>query len=103
MIRALIFEGYVGTNQPFAKKSDEREIIEKYEGWEYVYNPAADRQVRFYASATPLRAIKQGEELFDNYLAMCGKSAAYWEHCVNDLRKQCEGRGVGSVTEYERY
>jgi len=47
-----------------------RETIEKYDGQEYVYNPAADRQVRFYARAAPLRDISQDEELLD-----CGKSS----------------------------
>ena len=38
----------------------------------FVYDPAADRQVKFYARATPLRDIYQGEELLDNYFAMSG-------------------------------
>ena len=79
-----------------------REIIERYEERDIVYNPAADRQVQFYASATPLRNIKRGEELFDNYLAMSGKSAANWELNVHQLRNACEG-GKGEVTAYEEY
>ena len=78
-----------------------REIIEEYERLENVYNPVADRQVSFYGGAIPLREIKQGEELFDNYLAMSGKSTEYWEYGVDDLKKQCEGRGTGFITEYE--
>lgn len=38
----------------------------------FVYDPAADRQVKFYARATPLRDIHQGEELLDNDFAMPG-------------------------------
>jgi len=37
---------------------------------DFVYNPAADRQVKFYSKATPLRDIQQGEELLDSCLSM---------------------------------
>lgn len=82
-----------------------QDIREKYEGIESVYNPVVDRQVQFqfYKSAVPLRAIKKGEELFDNYLTMCGKSAEYWKLAVDELRNQCEGKQVGCITEYETY
>jgi hypothetical protein len=89
------------TQETADPKEASREIIEEYVRLENVYNPVADRQVAFYGGAFPLRDIKQGEELFDNYLAMCGKSTEYWEFCVDDLKKQCEGRGIGFVTEYE--
>jgi hypothetical protein len=49
------------------------ELINRYIGVEAIYNPAADRQVHYYSSAIPLRDIKRGEELFDNYLGMTGK------------------------------
>jgi len=56
-------------------KEVSREILEKYEGRENDYNPAADRRVQFYANAVSINAINQGEELLDNYAAMCGESA----------------------------
>lgn len=40
-----------------------REIIETSNEPGMIYSPAGDRQVKFYARATPLRDIKQGEEL----------------------------------------
>merc|ERR1712086_384414 len=82
-----------------------KEILDIYESIESVYNPVVDRQVQFrsYTSAVPLRAILKGEELFDNYLGMCGKSAEYWEYCVGDLRRQCKGEEVGIISEYETY
>jgi hypothetical protein len=42
-------------------------------GLDAVYNPAKERQVHFYSSAIPLRDIRVGEELFDNYLGMTGE------------------------------
>jgi len=56
-------------------KEFSRQIIEKYEGLENISNPAADRQSRSYTKAVSLRAINQGEELLDNYLAKCDESA----------------------------
>lgn len=83
-------------------KTIPREIIEIYGERGVLYNPASDRQVQFYDRATPLRDIKQGEELLDNYLAHSGKSVGYWAANVAELRKECEG-GAGVVREYEEY
>lgn len=49
------------------------ELRDRDLGLEAVYNPAKERQVHFYSSAIPLRDIKAGEELFDNYLGMTGE------------------------------
>jgi hypothetical protein len=76
------------------------ELILQYSGKENIYNPAAERQVHFYSSATPRRDISQGEELFDNYLGMTGLLALGWEEDVNGLKAQCSGK-VGTIKEYE--
>ena len=49
------------------------EVTDPYTGKQFVYNPAKERQVSFYSSATPHRDIKTGEELLDNYLGMTGE------------------------------
>jgi hypothetical protein len=49
------------------------EVTESYAGKQFIYNPAKERQVRFYSSASPRRDIKTGEELFDNYLGKIGE------------------------------
>ncbi|KAG7360295.1 spermine/spermidine synthase domain containing protein [Nitzschia inconspicua] len=77
------------------------EIVEYYYGRHSVYNPAADRQVHFYSSAFPLRNIRAGEELFDNYIAMSGRSLVYWNESVTELKAQCNGVDVGIVREYD--
>ena len=49
------------------------EFAEKYKGKSVIYNPFLDRQTHFFSSATPIRDIAAGEELFDNYLGkLCG-------------------------------
>ena len=50
-----------------------KEVTESYMGKPFVYNPAKERQVRFYSSASPRRDIKMGEELLNNYLGMTGE------------------------------
>eukprot|EP00978_Attheya_sp_CCMP212_P001313 scaffold2735_cov61-Attheya_sp.AAC.9 len=67
-----------------------------------VYNPVNDRHLYQLMSGSDftLRDIKKGEEILDNYLAFTG-SAADWTTDVNDLRAQCSGEAVGSVTSYE--
>ena len=49
------------------------EVTDPYTGKQLIYNPAKERQVRFYSSASPRRDIKTGEELLNNYLGMTGK------------------------------
>ena len=49
------------------------EVTDPHLGKQFIYNPAKERQVRFYSSATPRRDIELGEELFDNYLGMTGE------------------------------
>ena len=53
-----------------------KEVTDSYTGKQFIYNPAKERQVRFYSSASPRRDIKTGEELLDNYLGMNGKHKA---------------------------
>jgi hypothetical protein len=77
------------------------EILEKYTGSDTIYNPALDRQVHYYSSAVSLRDISADEELFDNYVAMSGKSLTYWKESISDLRAQCEGEGIGRVKAHE--
>ena len=50
-----------------------KEVTDFYTGKQVVYNPAKERQVHFYASASPRRDIKTGEELLDNFLGMIGE------------------------------
>jgi hypothetical protein len=77
------------------------EIWDTYLGSQAIYNPAKERQIHFYSSATPLRDIKKGEELFDNYLPMGGRTSLYWDEVVTGLKAQCEGSAVGVVKEYD--
>lgn len=79
------------------------EVLAYYEGTHTVYNPAADRQVHFYSSASPLRDINAGEELFDNYIAMSGRGTTYWRESVTELKSQCQGEDVGLVREYDTW
>jgi hypothetical protein len=67
-----------------------------------VYNPVIDRHLYQLMSGSDftLHDIKKGEEILDNYLAFTG-SEADWTSDVNDLRAQCSGEVVGSVTSYE--
>ena len=50
-----------------------KEVTETYAGYQVRYNPAKERQVRFYSSASPRRDIKTGEELLDNFLGKIGE------------------------------
>jgi hypothetical protein len=77
------------------------EILEHFYGRHRLYNPAADRQNHFYSSAFPLRDINADEELFDNYVAMSGRSLAYWKESIRELKAQCNGEDLGLVREYE--
>jgi hypothetical protein len=77
------------------------EILEHYYRLHRVYNPAADRQSHFYSSSFPLRDVKADEELFDNYVAMSGRSLAYWNESISELKAQCNGEDVGIIREYE--
>jgi hypothetical protein len=79
------------------------EIVNRYSGHDEIYNPAAERQIHYYSSATPIKDIKQSEELFDNYLAMGGRSSTYWKESVTELKAQCAGVDVGVVTEYDAW
>mmetsp|Transcript_49692 Transcript_49692/g.75024 ORF Transcript_49692/g.75024 Transcript_49692/m.75024 type:complete len:102 (-) Transcript_49692:89-394(-) len=47
-----------------------------------------------------LRDIKAGEEILNNYLDFTS-SEKHWKADVLDLRNQCLGKGVGSITDYE--
>jgi hypothetical protein len=77
------------------------ELRDLYMGNDLVYNPAAERQVHFYSSAIPLRDISAGEELFDNYLGMSGLRPQGWEDDIVTLRQQCQGLGLGQISQYE--
>ena len=59
--------------------------------------------VHFFSSATPIRDIKSGEELFDNYLGMTGSKKDGWKEDVLGLKAQCEGTGIGEVKEYDEW
>jgi hypothetical protein len=67
-----------------------------------VYNPAADRNLhmQFVGPEKLLRDVKAGDEILDNYLAMVGHETD-WKGDVLHIRAQCNGEGVGDVTEYE--
>ncbi len=67
-----------------------------------VYNPAKDRNLHmeFVGTEKVLRDIRAGEEVLDNYLGMVGH-VTDWKIDVLHLRAQCNGEGVGDVTEYE--
>jgi hypothetical protein len=89
--------------------------VHKYTTRPYAYNPASEREVHFYSSGVPRRDIAEGEELFDNYLAMTGLRKGFWatgevnlkEHFwatdLVSLKEQCDGQGAGIVTEYENW
>lgn len=77
------------------------ELRRMFMGGDLIYNPAAERQVHFYSSAVPLRDIQKGEEIFDNYLGMSGLRIQGWEDDVLTLRAQCEGIGIGQISQYE--
>lgn len=66
-----------------------KEITDSYMGEQYIYNPAKERQVRFYSSAVPRRDIKVGEELLNNYLGMTGAKESDWEEDVRALKGMC--------------
>lgn len=68
-----------------------QEVIDRYEEPGMIYNPAADRQVKFHARTIALRDIKEGEEQLDNYLTSSGKSVKKWESDIAELQKVCEG------------
>ena len=54
------------------------EVTNPHLGNQVIYNPAKERQIRFYSSATPRRHILSGEELLDNYLGMTGEHRRIW-------------------------
>lgn len=54
------------------------EVTNPHLGNQVIYNPAKERQIRFYSSATPRRHILSGEELLDNYLGMTGEHLRIW-------------------------
>ena len=54
------------------------EVTNPHLGNQVIYNPAKERQIRFYSSATPRRQILSGEELLDNYLGMTGEHRRIW-------------------------
>uniref|UniRef100_A0A7S4EJQ9 PABS domain-containing protein n=1 Tax=Pseudo-nitzschia australis TaxID=44445 RepID=A0A7S4EJQ9_9STRA len=82
-IQCMINHGCVGTNNigynmtvtetSADPLSIPEEVSSSYKGMQFIYNPAKERQVRFYSSSTPHRDIKAGEELLDNYLGMTGE------------------------------
>ncbi|KAG7357527.1 spermine/spermidine synthase domain containing protein [Nitzschia inconspicua] len=63
------------------------------------YNPAAERFPTSLTHSSPLRDLKEGEELFINYLAAV--NANKWKEEIASLRDQCNG-ALGDVTAYER-
>eukprot|EP00531_Pseudo-nitzschia_arenysensis_P006766 CAMPEP_0116154554 /NCGR_PEP_ID=MMETSP0329-20121206/21842_1 /TAXON_ID=697910 /ORGANISM="Pseudo-nitzschia arenysensis, Strain B593" /LENGTH=843 /DNA_ID=CAMNT_0003651541 /DNA_START=63 /DNA_END=2591 /DNA_ORIENTATION=- len=87
-LQSLINHGCVGANNigynmnvteaSADPMSIAKEVTDSYAGGQFIYNPAKERQVRFYSSASPRRDIKKGEELFDNYLGMNGAEDEYW-------------------------
>ena len=82
-IQSLINHGCVGANNigynmnvteaSADPMSIPKEVTEPYTGLHVRYNPAKERQVHFYSSASPRRDIKTGEELLDNYLGKIGE------------------------------
>jgi hypothetical protein len=78
------------------------EIYDSYFGRDRIYNPAAERQTHFYSTATPLRDIQEGEELFDTYIAMAGVSEQFWRESVNTLKGICNGE-AGRTVIYDRH
>jgi hypothetical protein len=77
------------------------EIYESYFGRDRVYNPAKERQVHFYSTATPLRDIKKGEEVLDSYIPMAGVSNDFWRESVTTLKNLCQGGVAGRVSLYD--
>lgn len=75
-----------------------KEVTDTYAGKQFIYNPAKERQVRFYSSASPRRDIIRGEELLSNYLGMIGPEVSDWEEDIRALKYQCihnnDGAGV---------
>ena len=76
------------------------ELMQKIRGKQYVYNPANARKTHFYSSTIPRRDIAEGEELFDNYLAMSGTRLPGWAEDAKGLKEQCSG-GWGEISKYE--
>lgn len=93
-IQCFINHGCVGANnvgydmQVTEASADPRsvpdEVTFSYAGKEFIYNPAKERQVRFYSSTTPRRNIKAGEELLNNYLGMTGTTGLEFEWFRNN-------------------
>ena len=77
------------------------ELIQKFRGKRYTYNPAYARKTHFYSSTIPRRDIAEGEELFDNYLAMSGTGLDGWAEDAKGLKEQCSG-GFGDISKYEK-
>lgn len=98
-LQSLINHGCVGANNigynmtvteaSADPMSIAKELADAYAGGQFIYNPAKERQVRFYSSASPRRDIKKGEELLGNYLGMNGAENEYWENSVRTLRGHC--------------
>lgn len=65
------------------------EIIDLHIGRDTVYNPAADRQPTVYNLATPLRAVKQGEEIRINKLTTTRLDSEGWKVDVVALQQKC--------------
>ena len=90
-IQCMINHGCVGTsnigyNMTVTEASADpmsipEEVASSYKGRQFVYNPAKERQVRFYSSSTPHRDIEAGEELLGNYLGMTGEIVIF--HCAD--------------------
>ena len=91
------------TEESADPKSIHPEVLNRYFGKDRIYNPFGERQPHFFSSALPVRPIKAGDELFDNYLGMSGNDAKGWKEDVIGLREQCAGVGVGSVKDYETW
>mmetsp|Transcript_22076 Transcript_22076/g.61400 ORF Transcript_22076/g.61400 Transcript_22076/m.61400 type:complete len:871 (+) Transcript_22076:139-2751(+) len=99
-IQSMINHGCVGANNVGYKiniteesadpLSVPEEVLSSITGKQVVYNPAKERQVRFYSTSTPRRDIKAGEELLNNYLGMTGAEATDWEEDVLTLRGHCD-------------
>ena len=78
-------------------------IPPQYDNDAEIYSPVIERHLRTYISGPfdyTLRDIKAEEELLANYLEFVANEDS-WKEDVLSLRRQCEGKTLGEISEYE--
>jgi hypothetical protein len=67
---------------------------------QHIFSPVIERNIRSWLSSGEItyRHIEKGEEILCNYLEYIGDSSD-WEEEVLDLREQCMGSKLGTITE----